>query len=93
MNADSQDIYWNLDLLPGTSVNCERQFSLVKHIRTDTRKQTSAGSFEALLLLNVNRRLWNEFSVGQAMERKSTNGSDHEDFSEALDEEANLFWN
>ena len=27
MNADTQNIYWNLDMLPGTSVNCEQQFS------------------------------------------------------------------
>ena len=93
MNADTQNIYWNLDMLPGTSVNCERQFSLAKHILTDTRKRTSAGLFEALLLLKVNRRLWNEYSVGQAMGRSSTNGSDHEDYLEAEDEEADSFWN
>jgi hypothetical protein len=69
-------------MLPGTSVICEQQFSLAKHMLTDTRKRTVVGLFEALLLLKVNRRFWNEYSVGQAMGRSSTNGSDHEDFSE-----------
>ena len=92
MTADTRDIYCNLDMLPGTSVNCERQFSLAKHILTDTRKRTSAGLFEALLLLKVNRRLWNEYSVGQAMGRSSMNGSDHEDHYEAEEEETDTFW-
>jgi hypothetical protein len=74
-------------------VNCERQFSLAKHILTDTRKQTSAVLFKALLLFKVNRRLWNKYLVGQAMGQSSTNGSDHEDHLEAEDEEADSFWN
>lgn len=46
----------NLDVIPGTSVNCERLFSLAKHVLTDTRKNTSPILFEALLFLKVNRR-------------------------------------
>ena len=92
MNADTLDIYCNIDMLPGTSVNCEQQFSLAKHILRDTRKQTLASLFEALLLLKVNRRLWNEYSVGHAMEQSSTNSSDHEDYYEAEDEETDMFW-
>jgi hypothetical protein len=42
-----QNVY--LDVIPGTSVNCERIFSLAKHILTDTRKYTSPILFEALL--------------------------------------------
>jgi hypothetical protein len=76
---NKQDVYCNLDMLPGTSVNCERLFSLAKHILTDTRKRTSPALFEALLLLKVNKRFWNEYSVGQAMGRSLRNGSDHED--------------
>jgi hypothetical protein len=48
---------------------------------------------KALLLLKVNKRLWNENSIGQAVGHSSTNGSDHEDYLEAEDEDANLFWN
>lgn len=33
-----RDRYVNLDVIPGTSVNCERLFSLAKHVLTDTRK-------------------------------------------------------
>jgi hypothetical protein len=54
LEIEASDIYCNLDMLPGTSVNCERMFSLAKHILTDTRKRTSAPLFEALLLLKVN---------------------------------------
>ena len=58
----------NLDVIPGTSVNCERLFSLAKHILTDTRKNTTPILFEALLFLKVvNRSLWDAHSVGIAM--------------------------
>ncbi len=82
MNADTQNIYWNLDMLLGTSVNCEQHFSFAKHILMDTRKQTSVGLFEALLLFKINRKLWNEYSVCQAMGQSSANGSDHKDYLE-----------
>jgi hypothetical protein len=59
----------NLDVIPGTSVNCERLFSLAKHILTDTRKNTTPILFEALLFLKVNRSLWDAHSVGIAMGR------------------------
>jgi hypothetical protein len=49
--------YVNIEVIPGTSVNCERLFSLAKHILTDTRKNTSPVLFEALLFLKVNRTL------------------------------------
>ena len=42
----------NLDVIPGISVNCERLFSLVKHILTDTRKRTTPILFEAFLFLS-----------------------------------------
>ena len=61
--------YCNLDVIPATSVNCERLFSLAKHILTDTRKNTSPLLFEALLFLKVNRNLWDAYSVGKAMGR------------------------
>ena len=64
-----KDAYINLDILPGTSVTCERLFSLAKHVLTDTRKRTSPGLFEALMLLKVNRELWDVFLVGKAMGR------------------------
>ena len=64
-----RDHYVNLDVIPGTSVNCERLFSLAKHIMTDTRKITTPILFEALLLLKVNYDLWDAYSVGKAMGR------------------------
>ena len=63
------DIYINLQILPGTSVNCERLFSIAKFILSDTRKRTNPELFEALLLLKVNRDYWNMYSVGEAMGR------------------------
>jgi hypothetical protein len=62
-----RDHYVNLDVIPGTSVNCERLFSLAKHIMTDTRKSTTPILFEALLFLKVNYDLWDAYSVGKAM--------------------------
>jgi hypothetical protein len=69
MENDSCDKYVNLNVLPGTSVNCERLFSLAKHILTDTRKKTAPKLFEALLFLKVNRSLWDVYDVGKAMGR------------------------
>jgi hypothetical protein len=62
-----QDV--NLDVIPETSVNCERLFSLAKHILTDTRKNTSPILFEVLLFLKVNRSLWDSTTVSKAMGR------------------------
>lgn len=64
-----RDQFVNLDVIPGTSVNCERLFSLAKNILTDTRKCTSPVLFEALLFLKVNSKLWDAYSVGKAMGR------------------------
>ena len=64
-----RDQFMNLDVIPGTSVNCERLFSLAKNILTDTRKCTSPVLFEALLFLKVNSNLWDAYSVGKAMGR------------------------
>jgi hypothetical protein len=61
--------YICLDILPGTSVNCERLFSTAKFILSNTRKRTSPSLFEALLLLKVNSTHWDVFSVGEAMGR------------------------
>jgi NAD dependent epimerase/dehydratase family enzyme len=81
LEIEASDIYCNLDMLPGTSVNCERMFSLAKHILTNTRKRTSASLFDALLLLKVNRQMWNEHSaVGRAMGRSADyNDNDDDD--------------
>jgi NAD dependent epimerase/dehydratase family enzyme len=65
--SEQQDVYLNLDMLPGTSVNCERLFSNAKFILSDTRKRTTPSLVEALLLLKVNRSYWNVYSVGKAM--------------------------
>ena len=85
----------NLDVIPGTSVNCERLFSLAKHILTDTRKNTSPILFEALLFLKVNRSLWDAHSVGIAMGRtrdqellSSTGGNSGVNELDALDRRA-----
>jgi hypothetical protein len=79
----------NLDVIPGTSVNCERLFSLTKNILTNTHKCTSPVLFEALLFLKVNSTLWDEYSVGKAMgqtrelkERERNEGNAYDDNSE-----------
>ena len=64
---DTAGMYINLDMLPGTSVNCERLFSAAKCILSATRKRTSTSLFEALLLLKVNYQHWNVFSIREAM--------------------------
>ena len=57
-------------MIPGTSVNCERLFSLAKHILKDARKRTTPILLEALLFLKVlNYDLWDAYSVGKAMGR------------------------
>jgi hypothetical protein len=61
----------NLDILQGTSVNCERLFSIAKHILSDRWKKTSPRLFEALLFLKANRKLWNVYAVGVAMGRST----------------------
>ena len=69
---EKANMYMNLDMLPGTSVNCERLFSAAKFILSDTRKRTTPNLFEALLLLKVIRGFWNVYSVGQAMGRTTS---------------------
>jgi hypothetical protein len=80
LETEAPDIYCNLlDMLPGTSVNCKRLFSLAKHILTNACKQTSASLFEALLLLKVNRQMWDEHSVSRAMGQSGKDCSDSDD--------------
>ena len=69
METIKREQFVNLDVIPGTSVNCERLFSLAKNILTDTRKCTAPVLFEALLFLIVNKNLWDAYSVGKAMGR------------------------
>ena len=69
LQAEKAKVYIDLNVLPGTSVNCERLFSAAKFILSDTRKRTSPKLFEALLLLKVNRNKWNSVAVGKAMGR------------------------
>ena len=63
--TDTEDhrTYWNVEMITGTSVNCERHFSLAKHILTATRKQTTPAMFKALLILKVNRKWWDHHKV------------------------------
>jgi hypothetical protein len=75
-NRQSPDLHINFDILPGTSVGCERLFSSANFILSDTRKRTSPQLFEAILLLKVNSSLWNAFSVGQAMGMTASSNSD-----------------
>ena len=89
MATVKRDQFMNLDVIPGTSVNCERLFSLAKNILTDTRKCTSPVLFEALLFLKVNSNLWDAYSVGKAMgrtrereERERNEGSTYDNHSE-----------
>ena len=67
VTSEQQDVYLNLNMLRGTSVNCKRLFSNAKFILSDTRKRTTPSLFEALLLLKVNRSYWNVYLVGKAM--------------------------
>ena len=66
-------MYTNLDMLTGTLVNCERQFSQAKFILSDTRKRTNP------TLLKVNGSFWNVFSVGQALGDTKVNANQHAD--------------
>lgn len=75
--AEKPKQYVDLNVLPGTSVNCERLFSAAKFILSDTRKRTSPKLFEALLLLKVNRNYWNALSVGKAMGRTAAAAADN----------------
>ena len=85
---DEQGKYWNLEMIPGTSVICERHFSLAKHILTDTRKRTTPLLFEALLTLKVNRNWWDVYSVGVAIGRIGIDdGSNTEEDCEDNNEE------
>lgn len=65
--AEKPKLYVDMNVMPGTSVNCERLFSTAKFILSDTRKRTSPKLFEALILLKVNKKYWNALSVGKAM--------------------------
>ncbi len=67
VTSEQQEVYLNLDMLPGTTVNCKRLFSNAKFILSDTRKRTTPSLFEALLLLKVNWSYLNVYSVGKAM--------------------------
>ena len=89
MENDSCDKYVNLNVLPGTSVNCKRLFSLAKHILTDTRKKTAPKRFEALLFLKVNRSLWDVYDVGVAMGRIARVGTAGGGMADNDDEEDN----
>ena len=80
----------NLDVLCGTSVECERLFSVAKNILTDTRKKTLPAVLQALLLLKVNQKEWDVYTVGKAM-GKSTGirfdvGGDGVSVGEATDD-------
>lgn len=70
-NDDIATKYINLDVICGTSVECERLFSVAKNILTDTRKSTSPAVFEAILLLKMNRNEWDVYTVGKAMGRST----------------------
>ena len=83
-NTERHDMYINLEMLPGTSVNCERLFSAAKFILSDTRKRTSPDLFEALLMLKVNSSYWNEYSVGEAIGRTTKKESVVSDINDTL---------
>jgi hypothetical protein len=93
LHFEKPKVYINLDVLPGTSVNCERLFSTAKFILSDTRKRTSPTLFEALLLLKVNRSFWNVFMVGKAMgsisEAAGDGGIDEDDSKLDMDSDCN----
>ena len=72
--AEKAKVYIDLNIVPGTSVNCEGLFSAAKFILRDTRKRTSPKLFEALLLLKINRIYWNTLSVGKAMGKTVDDG-------------------
>jgi hypothetical protein len=99
--TERPDVYVNLDMLPGTSVNCERLFSQAKFILSDTRKRTNPTLFEALLLLKINASYWNVFSVSQAMGRSNrtahhadgTNTSMCDAMSDDADDECDNYYN
>jgi hypothetical protein len=61
--------YINLGILAGTSMACERLFSVTKNILTDARKPTLLVVFEAILLLKMNRLEWDVHTMGRAIGR------------------------
>ena len=69
METTKREQFVTLDVIPGTSVNSERLFSLAKNILTDSRKCTAPVLFEAFLFLKVNKNLWDAYSVGKVMGR------------------------
>jgi hypothetical protein len=74
--AEKHKKHVKLDVLPGTSMNCERLFSTSNFLMCGSRKRTSPELFEALILLKVNRSDWDVYSVGQAMGRTSNGEED-----------------
>ena len=72
METVKHEQFVNLDVIPGTLVNCERLFSLAKNIVIDTQKCM------ALLFLKVNTLLWDEYSVGKAMGQTREHGERNE---------------
>lgn len=73
--SEKPKTYMNLDVLPGTAINCERLFSTATFALSDTRKATSPKLFEAMMLLKVNKSYWNECSVGQAIAQTNNDGN------------------
>ena len=81
----------NLDVLCGTSVECEQLFSVAKNILTDTRKKTSPAVYQALLLLKLNRKQERDvYTVGKAMGKSTSTrfdvGGDGVSVGEATDD-------
>ena len=67
LGGSVRDEYFNLEMLVGTSVSCERIFSIAQHIMTAVRKSTSPIVFETILFLKMNKDNWDESVVGRAM--------------------------
>ena len=66
------DDYINLDFILGSAAEVERLWSISSYILLNNRLSISPVMFEALAYLKVNKELWNETDVIEAMSRRQS---------------------
>ena len=66
-HSSSASIYRSTKHIHGTTNSVERLFSRAKIVMTDQRKRITPRHLELLMFLRMNRHLWNEETVQQAM--------------------------
>ena len=93
----SQSQYNNLQWIPSTSNVVERLFSKMKLVFSERRQSMEPSTLECMMMLTVNRELWNERTVNQVLkeirvrptnnaeERGDADGNDQLDHQDQLD--------